>query len=467
MLSALARIADRLAGRIARAARAAHAAGISREAGFTVAEMTVTLIVVVEIALAALLLFDTSNKLGKAEMQVADMQQALRIGQYEVVRMVRMAGRGELPVTNNPAAVMQPNLFAGTSLAVRNNVPAGSAVIAGTSPTDPPAAITNPRVLAGTDVLTVRGVFSTPLYQINYAAAGAFTYNPQAGTGTVTISSTSPTGVPQPFDHLNAPGSWSDALGVGNFNSPRPEALILVSAIDDTIYGVAQLDTANSSIAGAPPAAAGQYTPQTATIAFTTNNVGNVPLSANGTFPASIKSVAYVGILEEYRFYIREVHAQPGNLGSEVNPRLSRARFYAGSDNPWDSDPTNLYQDIAEGVLDLQIALGFDLNGDNVVTDANNGTDEILFNSPADNATSAPWSPLPTPFPPLFYVRVDVLARTNRHDIQYRAPLIASIEDHVYSPNPPPSDPWNPNGPNELNMRRRWSQTVVGMRNRI
>jgi len=105
----------------------------------------------------------------------------------------------------------------------------------------------------------------------------------------------------------------------------------------------------------------------TATIAFTTVNVGNVPLSANGTFPANIKSVAYVGILEEYRFYVREVHAKPSDLTTEVNPRLSRARFYAGSDNPWNADPTNLYQDIAEGVLDLQIALGFDLNGDGVI----------------------------------------------------------------------------------------------------
>lgn len=457
----LAGIAHRLSGRIARAARAARAAGIAREAGFTVAEMTVTLIVVVEIALATLLLFDTSTKLGKAELQVADMQQALRIGQYEVVRMVRMAGRGELPVTNNPAGVMQANLFAGTALAVRNNVTAPSAVIAGTAPTDPPAKITNPRVVAGTDVLTVRGVFSTPLYQINYAAAGAFTYNPATGAGKVTISSTSPTGVPQPFDHLNAPDSWTDALA-----NNRPEALILVSALDDTIYGVAQLDTANSSIVGPPPAKAGPpYSAQTATIAFTTVNVGNVPLSANGIFPANLKSVAYVGILEEYRFYVREVHATPSDLTTELTPRLSRARFYAGSDNPWNADPANLYQDIAAGVLDLQIALGFDLNNDKVVTDTNSGTDEVLFNSPDDNATSAPWSPPPASFPPLFYVRVDVLARTNRHDVQYRAPIITSIEDHVYNANP--SSHWDPNSRFELDMRRRWSQTVVGMRNRI
>jgi Type IV Pilus-assembly protein W len=428
------------------------AASSRGQAGFSVAELTITLIVLVEIALAMLLLFDSSGKLGKAEMQVADMQQSLRIGQYEVLKMVRMAGRGELPVTNNPAGTLAPNLFSGTSLALRNNVAAGSGVIAAAPPTDPPGLITNPRVVAGTDVLTVRGVFSTPLYQINYSDPKAFVYNPLSGTGTVIISSTSPTGVAQPLDAVGAPGSFADAI-----TYKRLETIILVSPVDDTVYGVAQLDPSTSQIVGSAPN-------QTATIAFTTVGIGNVPLSANATFP-NLTNVAYVGILEEYRFYVREVHAKPSDLTTEMNPRLSRARFYAGSDNPWNADLTNLYQDISAGVIDLQVALGFDLNGDGVVTDTNSATDEVLFNSPADSVTNPPWSPLPSPFPPLLYVRVNVLARTSRHDVQYRAPLITSIEDHVYSANP--ANPWDPNAPNELNMRRRWSQTLVGVRNRI
>jgi Type IV Pilus-assembly protein W len=428
-----------------------------REAGFTIAEMTVTLIVVVEIALAVLLLFDASGKLGKAEIQVSDMQQSLRIGQYEVVRMVRMAGRGELPVANSPATALSANLFAGTALALRNNVPTGSGVIAGQAATDPPT-YTNPRVVAGTDVITVRGVFSTPLYQINYSDPKAFTYDPAKGTGTVTISSVSPTGVPQPFDSVGAPGSFADALAPPDGKPPRTEMLILVSPVDDTIYGVAQLDpSANSTITGTVPN-------QIATLSFTTNTIANVALSAGGgVFPANLKNAAYVGILEEYRFYVREVHATPSNLASELNPRLSRARFYPGSDAPWNGDQANLYQDIAAGILDLQVALGFDINADGVITDTNSAGDELLFNSPADNATSAPWSPLAT-FPQLLYLRVNVLARTNRHDLQYRAPLIVAIEDHVYSANP--ANPLDPNGSVGLTLRRRWSQTIVAMRNR-
>jgi Type IV Pilus-assembly protein W len=439
-----------------------------REAGFTLAELIVTLIVLVEIALAMLLLFDASTKLGKAEMQVADMQQSLRIGQYEVVRMVRMAGRGGLPAANVPATAFAANLFAGAAIAVRNNVPTGTGVIAGTAPTDPPT-FANPRVLAGTDVLTIRGVFSTPLYQVNTANPGVFTYDAASGKGKVIISSVSPTGVLQPFDSTNAPGSFADALGLGA-TPPRPEYLILVSSLDDTIYGVAQLDPKASSIIPSPPPPATQTgPPQTATLVFNTNGVVGSALSANGAFPPTLNNVAYVGLLEEYRYYVREVHAKPGDLTSEPTPVLSRARFYPGTDDPWNGDPTSLYQDIAEGVIDLQVALGFDRNTpvDGVVTEDNppSKTDEVLFNTPADDASSAPWNPPPNPFPPLFWVRVNVLVRTNRHDVQYRAPTVVSIEDHLYNPNP--TDPWDPNGKNDRDMRRRLAQTVVALRNRL
>lgn len=441
----------------------------AREAGFTLAEVTVTLILLVEIALAMLLLFDASSKLGKAEMQVADMQQSLRIGQYEIVKMVRMAGRGGLPVANNPQGPTSPfaaNLFAGTAIGVRNNVAANQGIIAGAAPTDPPTPLTNPRVVAGTDVLTIRGVFSNPIYQLNPANPAGFAYNAASGQGAVTVTSVSPTGVTQAFDSTNAPGSFADAIAQG-----RKEALILVSPVDDTIYGVAELIPNQSSIVTNADGT------QTASLAFTT--VSPVAsLSANGAWgspatPPTLSNAEFVGILEEYRYYIRDVRAQPTVQTSELNPVLSRARFYAGTNNPWDTNPTNLYQDIAEGVLDLQVALAFDLptpgsnppTPDGVITEGSppSKTDEVLFNSPADDATDPMWNPVP--FPQLLWVRVNVLARTNRHDVQYQAPKIVSIEDHVY--NTTPATPWDPNGAYELNMRRRWVQTVVALRNRL
>jgi hypothetical protein len=429
--------------------------GRAGERGFTVAELTVTLIVVAEIIIATLLLFDASGKLGKAEMQVAGMQQALRIGQYEVVRMVRMAGRGPLPVSNNPALAVSADLFAGTALAVRNNVAAGSGIIAGSAPTDPPAMITNPRVLAGTDVLTVRGVFSTPLYQINYSNPALFT-NKGDGTGTVTISAQSPTGVSQPFDSKNAPGSFEDAIAKG-----RTESLILVSPVDDTVYLVAQLDPTNSKIDTS-------VTPATATIAFNVTSASTAALSASGLNPATFTNAASVGILEEYRYYVRDVRADTTKYDSngQLNPLLSRARFYAGTDMAWDKLDANLYQDIGDGILDLQVALGFDLNNPLNVQPPppwDPSLVQYLFDTTADNGTAAPFSPLPIPAPPMLYARVNILARTSRHDVQYRAPLIVSIEDHAYSSTP--ANGLDPNGSAGLNQRRRLTQTVVALRN--
>jgi hypothetical protein len=427
--------------------------GASRagERGFTLVELAVTLIVAVEIILATLLLFDAGGKIGKAEMQVSGMQQSLRVGQYEIVRMLRMAGRGGLPVTNSPATTMSANLFAGTALAVRDNVPAGSGVIAGSPPTDPPV-MTNPRVLAGTDVLTVRGVFSTPLYQVNYSDATAFQYDPKTGIGKVILSAVSPTGVQQPLDKKSTPGSFQDALCSP---TPRMESLILVSPVDDTVYGVAQLDPASSTID------CSSASPATVTVGFITT-VAVTALSAGGAFP-TLNNVAYVGILEEYRYYVREVHARPGDPGSELNPLLSRARFYAGTNTAWDL-PANLYQDIGDGVLDLQVALGFDTNPTTIPNyqtsqfDPNNV--KYTFDNTADNGANPP-----VPLPPLLYVRLNLLARTSRHDNQYRAPLIASIEDHAYSSTP--ASQLDPNGSVGLTMRRRLSQTVVGMRDRL
>ncbi len=433
-----------------------------RHAGFTLIEILVTLIVTVELLLAALALFDFSNKLSKAQIQIADMQQSLRIGQYEVVRMVRMAGRGELPIANVPANAFQAAAFAGTAVALRDNTPTNTGIVLGSGPTDDPTAMTNPRVLAGTDVLTVRGVFTTPLYQINAADPAAFTYDKNQGTGTLKICGISPTGVSQPVDSNGAPGSFQDAI-----TNKRPESIILVSAVNDAVYGVAQLDFANSTFTAAPGNDPSCPNQAEVVAAFKTKNVTATALSSGGVYPDTLTNISFAGIVEEYRYYVREVHATPTDLTTELNPVLSRARVYAGTDQPWDGNASNLYEDIAEGIIDLQAALGFDLNGDQVVTEstANPGTDEWLFNGAADNATSAPWSPAPAVLPPMYYVRLNLLVRTNRHDAQYVGPTVVSIENHVYSSTP--SNPWDPNGSSGLSQRRRYAQTVIGIRNRI
>src|SRR5436309_13597447 len=155
-----------------------HPGGSLRQRGFTLIEVTVSLFVTVIILLGVLALFDFSNKLARAQTNVSDMQQSLRVAQTDAIAMIRMAGRGGLPLGTLPG---------GLAVAVSDNVTEPT-YIGGAGKTDPPATV------PGTDVLTVRGVFSSPIYQVNTADPAAFTLTlSPAGAptgGQILISST-------------------------------------------------------------------------------------------------------------------------------------------------------------------------------------------------------------------------------------------------------------------------------------
>src|SRR5215218_5519318 len=110
----------------------------SRQRGFTLIEVSVSLIVTIIVLLGVLALFDFSNRLTRVQTNISDMQQSLRVAQNDAVRLIRMAGRGGLPLGNLPT---------GTAVVIANNVADNTyiGVIAAT-----------PEVVPGSDVLTVR-----------------------------------------------------------------------------------------------------------------------------------------------------------------------------------------------------------------------------------------------------------------------------------------------------------------------
>src|SRR5436190_4801967 len=97
--------------------------------GFTLLEALVTITVTVVILVAILALFDFTNKLTRVQTQVADMQQELRIGQSDIVRYTRMAGRGGLP-TSLPGKLLPR----GVALALSTSVGTGAHIGDSTSP---------------------------------------------------------------------------------------------------------------------------------------------------------------------------------------------------------------------------------------------------------------------------------------------------------------------------------------------
>lgn len=402
----------------------------ARQSGFTLVEMAVSLFVTVSVLLGVLMLFDFTNKLSKVQSNVADMQQSLRIAQHDVVRLVRMAGRGGLPVGNLPA---------GLAVSVRNNVGAGERIGGGSTP----------KVLEGTDVLTVRGVFAAPIYRV--PAPGTIAFDGVGGpggatSGTIVVPSAEPANLEQDLEPLRQA-----------ITRNRPEALVLVSRQNSNVYAVVELDPSNSSIA-----------PNQVTVAFHITGGQHTAsyraLSPSGAFPPTLTAASFVGILEEYRFYVREEHANRADDASDLAPKLSRARVYPGTDVPYADDEDNWQSDIADNILDVQVALGLDSPNGGCTVEASESTCTIFESEDgtADdwllNDTAAPDPALMAGGLPLHYVRLSTLARTDRRDVQYQSPLLVRLEDRDYT-----GSPYNDR--EERMFRRRLLQTVIDMRN--
>jgi type II secretory pathway pseudopilin PulG len=456
------------------------------ERGFTLIEMTVSIIIMVQIVLAALMVLDFNQKLARAQSQITDMQQSLRGAQYDMVRLTRMAARGALhsivPCRPTPA---------GVAVEVRNNV-------GGTTSDDLAIGYpSTPKVVDGTDVLTVRGVFSGQVWQLEDSIPSTYTLYDVGGAVT-TQANTAVRGVVQvcttsPATPSTAPPAQQLVQDLSPLNvavaNNIPEAMVLVSSTDPNSYSVVELDAGSTAALGPSTSCTSvgrvgiqvafkvlgdTYSNAYQRLSTVTANTATPPQPTQN-MPQLMSRATYMGVVEEYRYYVRQEYVIAGNAASEPAPKLSRARLYPGTELPYQGDINNLSVDVADNILDLQVALGIDVNADGIIVDNANGSDEWLYNSTLDNPLDPGWRNIvtvpaanpvtSTPAPPLYYVRISTLARTARRDANYQAPLITQIEDHVYNQNPPAASTTEANTYNNRLYRRRLLQTVVGMRN--
>ena len=421
------------------------------ERGFTILELLIALVIAVEILIGAAVAFDVHNRMTQIQTQITDMQQSLRIAHYDLNRMVRMAGRGDLPARIDPqGATRVPPQLTGYAIDVRNNV-------GGTVNADPDRNIARgdadtPLVVRGTDVLIVRGCFSN-LYQINPAD---FFSGDGTGTPTLTIPKLSFLGFTQTLTPLvQATDAAGDDASIGRLAMVSPENL--------QTYGIADVtDITFSGGTDDDPDSA------TLTLDLGIGSLLNVPdtsvVPAVNAFPSNM-AASTVCMLEELRYYIREEFDVTGDNTTPLRPRLARARFLPGTETLLDE------ADLADGIFDLQIAFGFDsdypaagvapgsfdddidfINVDDSIFEAPPGdaaraTDDWLFNSPADRPTDVQWlthanQGTPLKAVQLTYVRVTALARTSRADPSYQAPDFDTVngsdfvEDNDYDAAP-------------------------------
>ncbi len=407
--------------------------------GFSLIETLVALFVVSLLLTGIVALFNLSGKIARVQTNLSDMQQSLRIAQYDMIRAIRMAGRGGLPRGDLPQ---------GWAVSIRNDIPATG--------TDAQVAIGNassPEAVEGSDILTVRGVFSSPIYQINPAAGTMVLQGTPPTAGFVTVTNPGPSGIPQDLTALRN----AVTQGIG-------EALLIRSPLGSEIYAVVELNPTgpNTSLAS-----------NSVTIDFNitggTHTVQYGAMSAGGAYPPTLQAIASLGILEEHRYYIREEFAVPGDAMTDPRPRLSRARVFPNTNAGWSGLNSNLRLDIADNILDLQVAFGVDLDNNGRIEEANppNSTDDWIFNTEADDeenvALVTTWNTLASGDPTrLFYLRLTTVARTGRRDTAYVAPPMGLVEDHDYEEAAEPAD----NVERGQRMyRRQLMQTIVDLRN--
>ena len=426
-----------------------------RQRGFTLIEVVVATLITVEVILAALALFDFHNRLARVQGQVTDMQQSLRVAQYEMVKLTREAGRGGLPAVLHAGKVNQ----AYGAVGVRNNVTSSADAIAlGFS--------NSPKAVDGTDILIVRGAFTLPIFTLDPSGPGRFVLTGGTGTpatataGSVIVCALTPTNIAQDITPLIA------AVSAAN-SAAQVEPLILVGSRSDVDFAVVELNPASSVVnANQPTCPASASFPNGIRIAFNITGDANASafqqlgaVTTTTGLPPLMSAGATLGVLEEYRYYIRK-DTTLNALGDPVM-HLSRARMYPGTETPYYNDPTNLQVDVADNLLDLQVALGVDLNGDGLITEGGTGvppsklppttTDEWIYNIAGD-----PTFPVASP---LLEVRINTIATTGKPDPAYQGPKLTQVEDHAYVATD------FPNTFHGRCYRHRLLTTVVGLRN--
>ena len=414
------------------------------QAGFSLLEMLIAVAIMAEIMVLAYVLFDANNQISRAQTHVADMQQNLRVGQHQMVRMTRMAGRGGLPVQDTTSIPTNP-LPLGLSVSMMNNVDNSTFMIPGDTST---------KVVQGTDVLILRGVFTTPVYVVDWrqrpGVPAGFSYDDGTDSGTVRICYSALTGVEQDLTALE------ELLDPSASGDPVP--LIVVSAQSDLTYAVVEVNPGSSSdsTSDCDPVDVGGTMKTGFLLSFVTDGGAHTAdyksLTPNGTFPASLEQVAFVGLLEEHRYWIREDRAIAGDASSELVPVLTQSRFFPTAPDltsvPTPINATSRTLDLADNIIDLQISLGIDTDGDGDADEdpANKDSDELLFNDSSDVPLAGQ----------LRFIRLSTLAVTDRLDRNFDGPSFDDVEDRDYST--VFDDAWR-------QYRRRSAQTIVSLRN--
>jgi len=320
------------------------------QAGFSLAELVVTLALLGLIYMAFAGTLDSSARIAKSQGNQADVTESLRYSAAYLLRMGRMAGTGGIPLAAPDAS---GNLGA-MAINVADNVPAGTTGF-GTSPVR--------YADRGTDVLSVRGVLSGILYEVQGATSLAG--DPSTGY-TLTIQPVSPfTGRSQPVQPV-APGTPIVLASMG-------ELTLAASSGQVRHYGPYCVGIVTAADLQDPHDPNSNLVVKFKATASSQDEQDIIAMNPGGVFQLADPSlVITAGFLNEFVYFVAD-----DDTGKPTLYRFARG----------DAAAEALIPDISN----LQVALGIDLdgNGELFSIGAAAGDDEWFYNVAGEVPTGA------------------------------------------------------------------------------
>ena len=474
------------------------------QAGFTLVEMIVVVLLLSIAMLGILAVFDASARINKSETDVADAQGAVRYGVYQMTRAIRMAGSGGLFVTQAVLNHRDPQL-PGITLVNSADADSFDNVEAGTtvSKIDAANAVTAVPVRPGTDMIEVRGVLQSPLVAFDDDPANGCQNANNVCVGAPNVDVKAATNLGHVNDDAgNRPQFAAVDAYTAGASGNRPLMVLVASNIDvhsgcsgmptpqrypqplynvGVIVGATNLTSSQTFGSVDFSYSSGGFR----VIEYDTENPIDSATTLGYNFPSPIKNpLRSAGILDDYLFFIDNT--------DPVHPALAQGiRRGANFD----------VVRIADDVEDMQIAYGVDVDGDgrinrfsapappddpdpNVSTAADD--DEWAPNVPGeavvtpdqfqqDGAAAGQSPPFPhggpqpaAHCPRLHGVMISLIAKGRDPDPTYRADgsLGFRIMNSPVSINPPfPDVAIYPTPPPEPHYRRRIQTLKINLRN--
>lgn len=334
--------------------------------GFSLVEALVSLLLLTIIIVSFLAMLNTFSRVAKIQGSLADSNENLRYSMAALIRLIRMAGTGGIPIVYRPSATRLLPL----AVDMVDNASAGTSFTSSISGL-PWGLDANRSVIANTDVLRIRGVMTTPIYDVD---GGNFSGS------TLNVPSTSPwTAGAQTL--VSMPSASGRALLI-SLQNPMDISPGLGGIRRYGLYRIVEVANNPAISAGSLPI---QFD-DSASEAYASLNPGaSTQVVAKQSYAA--------GFVDDFVFYIAR--------NSFNEPSLYRLRVKTAGGRA-------TAEELVPNVSDFQVSLGCDINIDQSIAPS-----EWYF---SDGVSGGP---SPDQFAALREIRISMISRTGDRDLTW------------------------------------------------